>query len=73
MYGYKLEPLGKNAYKLYLYPASVKADSNNGGGVTIADDPLKRTFLIYRTGQDSFDMVFTSDSALRTSVSMNRT
>jgi len=45
----------------------------DGGGVTIADDPLKRTFLIYRTGQDSFDMVFTSDSALRTSVSMNRT
>lgn len=72
MYAYKLEPLGKNAYKLYLYMINAKADSNNGRGVTISNDPLKRTFLIYRTGQESFDLVFISDKIARTSLRMQR-
>lgn len=70
-YGYKLEPLGKNAYKLYLYTATIKADSN-GGGTTISDKPLKRTFLIYRKSKDSFDIVFVDDNINRMSVSMNK-
>ncbi len=71
LYGYKIESLGKNAYKLYLYTARVKADTN-GGGVTISDEPLKRTFLIYMKSKDSFDIVFTSDDIKRTSINMNK-
>lgn len=71
IYGYKIEPLGKNAYKLYLYPATIKADSN-GGGVTIADEPIKRTFIIYMKSKDSFDIVFTSDDIKRASINMNK-
>lgn len=70
-YGYKIESLGKNAYKLYLYPATINADTN-GGETVIADEPLKRTFLIYMKSKDSFDIVFTSDDIKRTSISMNR-
>lgn len=71
MYGYKIESLGKNAYKLYLYPAKVKADTN-GGGVVIADEPLKRTFIVYMKSKDSFDIVFTSDDIKRVSINMNK-
>ncbi|CDX04904.1 Hypothetical protein DPCES_5018 [Desulfitobacterium hafniense] len=74
LYGYKLEPLGKNAYKLYLYPASVKATTNQSGGVSLASDPLKKTFLIYRTGSDTFDLVFIGgdDKPQRISLPMSK-
>jgi hypothetical protein len=70
-YGYKIESLGKNAYKLYLYPATIKADTNDGG-TTIADEPIKRTFIIYMKSKDSFDIVFTTDDIKRVSINMNK-
>ncbi|MGV8980537.1 hypothetical protein [Clostridium sp.] len=71
IYGYKIELLGKNAYKLYLYPTTTKADTN-GGGTTIFDEPLKRTFIIYMKSKDSFDIVFIADDVGRASVNMKR-
>lgn len=68
-YGYKLECLGKNAYKLYLYPAQF---DRSGKEVTISDKPVKRTFIIYMKSKDSFDIVFINDSINRVSVSMNK-
>lgn len=68
-YGYKLERLGKNAYKLYLYPAQF---DRSGKEVTISDKPVKRTFIIYMKSKDSFDIVFINDSINRVSVSMNK-
>ncbi|MBZ9633387.1 hypothetical protein [Clostridium sp. FP1] len=71
IYGYKIESLGKNAYKLYLYPATIKANTN-GGGTTIADDPIKRTFIIYMKSKDSFEVVFIDDNVNRASITMNK-
>ncbi|MCO7126053.1 hypothetical protein NIE88_09720 [Sporolactobacillus shoreicorticis] len=68
---YKLESLGKNAYKLYLYPATVKADSN-GGGTSVADEPIKRNFLIYMNSKDSFDVVLFDDQLKRRELKMKR-
>lgn len=68
---YKLEPLGKNAYKLYLYSTTVKADSN-GGGTFVASDPIKRNFLIYMNSKDSFDVVFFDDKLQRRDMKMKR-
>ncbi|EST11997.1 hypothetical protein [Sporolactobacillus laevolacticus] len=68
---YKLEPLGKNTYKLYLYPTTVKADSN-GGGTFVASDPIKRNFLVYMNSKDSFDLVFFDDKLQRRDLKMQR-
>ncbi|PKR77330.1 hypothetical protein CEY16_11390 [Halalkalibacillus sediminis] len=69
---YELEPLDTNAYKLYLYPAQVKADSNNGGGVSVSEEPVKRNFLIYLTAEDTFELVFFDEKLNRQSVTMSR-
>lgn len=68
---YKLEPLGKNAYKLYLYSATVKAD-NNGGGTFVSSDPMKRNFLIYMNSKDSFGLVFFDDKLQRRDLKMQK-
>lgn len=68
---YKLESLGKNAYKLYLYPANVKATSN-GGGTTVSEDPIKRNFIIYMDSKNSFDIVFFDDKLQRRDFKMQR-
>jgi hypothetical protein len=66
-YGYKLELLGKNAYKLYLYP-TIKDEK----GFFITDKSSKRTFLVYMKCKDSFDIVFIDDNVNRVSVNMNK-
>lgn len=68
-FGYKLEELGKNAYKLYLYAAQF---DSNGKEVTVSDKPVKRTFIIYRKSKDSFDIVFIDDNISRVSLNMNK-
>ncbi|RMD02325.1 hypothetical protein D9O40_06725 [Clostridium autoethanogenum] len=70
-YGYKVEELGKNAYKLYLYKMDVKADSN-GGGTTVSDDPINTTFIIYMKSKNSFDAVFSDNKDKRISVNMTK-
>lgn len=68
---YKVEPLGKNAYKLYLYPVAVNAE-DNGGGTFISQEPLKRTFLIYMKNESSFELVFFDDRLSRRSFLMKK-
>ncbi|MBV4418933.1 hypothetical protein KM800_06230 [Clostridium tyrobutyricum] len=71
-YGYKVEELGKNAYKLYLYNMTVRADSNNGGGAVFSDEPINTTFILYMKNKNSFDAVFTNNEDKRVSVNMTR-
>ena len=69
---YKLEPLDTNAFKLYLYPAYVKADDNDGGGLTVSEEPVKRNFIIYLTSDDTFELVFFNNKLHRKSLTMSR-
>ncbi|MEY8001926.1 hypothetical protein AB8U03_17380 [Clostridium sp. Mt-5] len=71
-YAYKIEELGKNAYKLYLYNMTVRADSNNGGGAVISDSPINTTFILYMKSENSFDAVFSDDKDKRIFVTMTR-
>lgn len=68
---FKLEHLDENSYKLYLYHATIKADSN-GGGITISEEPSKRNFIIYVTSEDAFELVYYDYDLKRNSITMNR-
>lgn len=68
---YTLERLAANAYKLYLYPASVKADSA-GGEMTVNIEPAKRNYIIYLTGESTFEFVFYNKKLQRESITMEK-
>jgi hypothetical protein len=65
---YKLEQLDENAYKLYLYEATLNED----GQATPAFEPSKRNFIIYVTSENTFELVYYNQSLKRISLTMNR-
>lgn len=70
-YVFKLEPLGKNAYKLYLYPKMDNVDDNGSKSASVSTNAEKLTFFIYMDSQNSFDFVFFTDIH-RNQVTMTR-
>lgn len=66
---YRLEYLDDNAIKLYLYPVTgIKTD----GSFTVAEEPVKRNFILYITSEDSFELVYYSQALERVSITMNK-
>jgi hypothetical protein len=72
-YGYKLEPVGKNAYKLFLYNRSVVKNEDTGkyDKAGYAGQPEGHTFFLYMDAQNKFDFVYFTDLN-RHSVTMTR-